>query len=209
MIIDMDTFDYGNNRLRLSNLKTRLNNIEDSDMDDEDAPEMYDFSFHTAGAANPEDFFRDDSVVYSSVRRAKGNESYMIYIVNAQKCVNSLKRRSDRNGLFTAITRSKGWVRVLGYGEDMETLNQEFEEIKKHQFKLYFDEYPDKEKQKQIFLNNQDVEEKDIKTIGNTKTLIDKLTGQGNVSKVQLMQELFGMSKDELLAELTKKTGGE
>lgn len=91
----------------------------------------------------------------------------------------------------------------------METLNQEFEEIKKHQFKLYFDEYPDKEKQKQIFLNNQDVEEKDIKTIGNTKTLIDKLTGQGNVSKVQLMQELFGMSKDELLAELTKKTGGE
>ena len=53
------------------------------------------------------------------------------------------------------------------------------------------------------------MEEKDIKTIGNTKTLIDKLTGQGNVSKVQLMQELFGMSKDELLAELTKKTGGE
>lgn len=209
MIIDMDTFAYGNNRLYLSSLKTRLNNTVESDMDNEDDSEMYDFSFHTAGAANPEDFFRDDSVVYSSVRRAKGNETYMIYIVNAQKCVNSLKRRSDRNGLFTAITRSKGWVKVLGYGEDMETLKQEFEEIKKHQFKLYFDEYPDKEKQKQIFLNNQDVEEKDIKTIGNTKTLIDKLTGQGNVSKVQLMQELFGMSKDELLAELTKKTGGE
>ena len=148
-------------------------------------------------------------MVYSSVRRAKGNETFMIYIVNAQKCVNSLQRRSDRNGLFTAITRSKGWVRVLGYGEDMEILNQEFEEIKNHDFKLYFDEYPDKEKHKQIFVNNRDVEDKDIKIIGNTKSLIDKLTGEGNVSKLQLMQELFGMSKEELLAEITKQTGGE
>lgn len=210
MIIDMDTFDYGDNRLKLSRLKSRINKeaTKDTEWDDE-VKYPYGFSLHTAGAANPEDFFRDDSVVYSSVRRAKGNETFMIYIVNAQKCVNSLQRRSDRNGLFTAITRSKGWVRVLGYGEDMEILNQEFEEIKNHDFKLYFDEYPDKEKQKQIFLNNRDVEDKDIKIIGNTKSLIDKLTGEGNVSKLQLMQELFGMSKEELLAEITKQTGGE
>ena len=171
--------------------------------------EIYKFDIHTAGAANPEDFFRDDSVVYSSVRRAKGNETFMVYIVNAQKCVNSLRRRSDRNGLFTAITRSKGWVRVLGFGEDMKVLNQEFEEIKKHDFKLYFDEYPDKEKQKEIFLNNQDVADKDVKTLGTTKILIDKLTGEGSASKLQLMQELFGMSREELLAELTKQTGDE
>lgn len=209
MIIDMDTFDYGNNRVQLSSLKSKLNREITTDANCDDGSYPYDFRFHTAGAANPEDFFRDDSVVYSSVRRAKGNEAYMIYIVNAQKCVNSLQRRSDRNGLFTAITRSKGWVRVLGYSEDMEILNQEFEEIKKHKFKLYFNEYPDKEKQKQIFLNNRDVEDKDIKVIGNTKTLIDKLTGEGNVSKLQLMQELFGMSKEELLAEITKQIGGD
>lgn len=208
MIIDMDTFEYSNNRLRLSNIKSELSG-EDVAWDDENAEYSYEFNIHTSGAANPEDFFRDDSVVYSSVRRAKGNETFMIYIVNAQKCVNSLRRRSDRNGLFTAITRSKGWIRVLGYGEDMETLYQEFEEIKKHNFKLYFEEYPNKEKQKEIFLNNQDVADKDVKTIGNTKTLIDKLTEEGTVSRVQLMQELFGMSKDELLEELTKQTGGE
>lgn len=208
MIIDMDTFEYSNNRLRLSNIKSELNG-EEVAWDDENAEYPYEFNIHTSGAANPEDFFRDDSVVYSSVRRAKGNETFMIYIVNAQKCVNSLRRRSDRNGLFTAITRSKGWIRVLGYGEDMETLYQEFEEIKKHNFKLYFEEYPNKEKQKEIFLNNQDVADKDVKTIGNTKTLIDKLTEEGTVSRVQLMQELFGMSKDELLEELTKQTGGE
>lgn len=74
--------------------------------------EPFNVRVHTAGAASPEDFFRERSIVYSSVRRAKGNESYMVYIVNAQKCVNSLQRRTDRNALFTAITRSKGWVRV-------------------------------------------------------------------------------------------------
>lgn len=212
MIIDMDTFEYINNRMRLANLQTKLNSDEVYSYDDweyDGEKEIYKYDIHTAGAANPEDFFRDDSVVYSSVRRAKGNETFMVYIVNAQKCVNSLQRRSDRNGLFTAITRSKGWVRVLGYGEDMEILNEEFEEIKNHQFKLHFDEYPDKEKQKEIFLNNQDLDYKDVKTLGNTKVLIDKLTGKGNVSKIQLMQELFGMSKEELLEEISKQTGGE
>ena len=208
MIIDMDTFDYMNHRMKLCNIQSEINGKAawDDEFNYDEEKEIYKFDIHTAGAASPEDFFRDDSVVYASVRRAKGNETFMVYIVNAQKCVNSLQRRSDRNGLFTAITRSKGWVRVLGYGEDMEILNEEFEAIKNHQFKLYFDEYPDKEKQKQIFLNNKDLDYKDVKTLGNTKALIGKLTGEGNVSKLQIMQELFGMSKEEL-AELLN--GGE
>lgn len=122
----------------------------------------------------------------------------MIYILNAQKCVNSLRRRSDRNALFTAITRAKGWVKVLGYGEDMQTLKEEFEEIKKHDFKLFFNEYPDESMLKKIFLNNQDIADNDVKVLDNTKMLIDKLTQSGNVTRLQLMQELFGMSKEEL-----------
>ncbi len=204
MIIDMDTFGYNSNRLRLDAIHTNLNCLDDN-WDNE--PE-YDFSIHVSGAANPEDFFRDDSVVYSSVRRAKGNETFMVYIVNAQKCVNSLQRRSDRNGLFTAITRSKGWVRVLGYGEDMETLNEEFTEIKNHQYKLYFDRYPTKDEQKQLFLNSQDLEYKDVKVLGNTRALINKLTEQGNVSKEQLIKELFDMDKEEIL-KMLRDMGGE
>ena len=129
----------------------------------------------------------------------------MVYILNSQKCVNSLQRRADRNALFTAITRSKGWVRVLGFGEDMKILQEEFQEIKKHDYKLYFLQYPDKEKMKEIFLNNKDVAEKDIKTIDSTKVLIEKLTGDGNVTKTQLMQELFGMNKEEIIKMLGGK----
>lgn len=207
MIIDMDTYDYSKNCMRLKNIQSKINSevAFGDNFDYHEELEIYKYDLHTAGAASPEDFFRDDSIVYSSVRRAKGNETFMVYIVNSQKCVNSLQRRSDRNALFTAITRSKGWVRVLGFGEDMETLKQEFEEIKNHEYKLYFSEYPDKEKLKEIFLNNKDVADKDVKTIDSTKALIEKLTGDGNVTKVQLMQELFGMSKDEIIKMLGGK----
>lgn len=206
MIIDMDPFDYGKNRQLLSGMQFVHNHLESEESSRaDDPPKKYPFNIHTAGATSPEDFFRENSVVYSSVRRAKGNETFVVYIVNAQKCVNSLRRRSDRNGLFTAITRSKGWVRVLGFGEDMNALSEEFEEIKKHDFKLYFSEYPDEEKQKQIFLNNKDVAPKDVQALGSTKLLIDKLTSGDGVTKLQLMQELFGMSRAELLKELSKE----
>lgn len=205
MIIDMDTFGYANNRLKLAQVHRKMIE-EDLGPNEDDKPHR--IKIHTAGAASPEDFFRQDSVVYSSVRRAKGNETFMVYIVNAQKCVNSLQRRGDRNALFTAITRSKGWIRVLGYGEDMVTLNHEFQEIRNHDFKLYFEKYPNKEKQKEIFLNNKDLGNKDMQALGNTKTLINKLSDQEGVSKVQLMQELFGMSKEEIMAML-QGTGAE
>ena len=51
--------------------------------------------------------------------------------------------------------------------------------------------------------------EKDVEALGSTKQLIDKLTAGSGVSKLQLMQELFGMSRDELIKELSKNTGEE
>ena len=53
-------------------------------------------------------------------------------------------------------------------------------------------------------MNNRDVTDQDARTLGNTKVLIEKLTVAEGVSKLQLMQELFGMSREELIAELTK-----
>jgi len=90
----------------------------------------------------------------------------------------------------------------------METLNEEFTEIKNHQYKLYFDRYPTKDEQKQLFLNSQDLEYKDVKVLGNTRALINKLTEQGNVSKEQLIKELFDMDKEEIL-KMLRDMGGE
>lgn len=194
MIIDMDTFSYIKNYNKLVSYLHIMN--ENREKDNE---KPYNVFIHTAGAANPEDFFREDSIVYSSVRRAKGNESFMVYIINAQKCVNTLQRRTDRNALFTAITRSKGWVRVFGYGEDMQVLCDEFEQIKSYDFKLYFEHYPTKAELESIFLNNKDVEVRDKLAFDKTKELINRLSKEGSVSKVQLMKQLFDADKEELL----------
>ena len=194
MIIDMDSLAFYNN---FNKLYTLLDALNDERMSNGD--EKYNFRIHTAGASIPEDFIREDSIVYSSVRRAKGNESFMVYIVNAQKCVNTIQRRTDRNALFTAITRSKGWVKVFGYGDGMHILCDEFEKIKEHDFKLYFDHYPTKDEQEAIFLNNRDTEDKDRQAFEKTKELICRLSQEGHMSKLELMKQLFDTDRAGLL----------
>lgn len=201
MIIDMDAIESASNRMRLMNL---LYEDENYDPNGEEALEI-----HSAGTTSPEDFFRKDSIVYSSIYRAKGNEAFMIYIVNAQKCINSLTPRSDRNALFTAITRSKGWVRVMGYGDEMKQLCQEFEETKKHDFKLYFKRYPTEEEKKQLILNNKDVDASIIKSIGTTRALFNKAREESNVSNLQLMMEVLGVSTKEELLKMLMNEGEE
>lgn len=145
-------------------------------------------NMHLAGSSNPEDFFRDDSIVYSTIYRAKGNESYYIYILNAQKSVETLSRTKDRNALFTAITRSKGWVRVYGYGNSMSKLCDEYEKVKEYDYQLYFNEYPTEEKRKEMVILNKDISKNDSDALSNTKKYIDE--NQENMEI--LLKELFG-----------------
>lgn len=101
---------------------------------------------HLAGVDTDADvFFRSDtpSVTFTGIYRAKGNEAGMVYVINAQECNGSgAGLASLRNRLFTAITRSKAWVRVIGYGPKMQGLIDEFEALKSHNFVLNFT-YPD------------------------------------------------------------------
>ena len=186
MIIDMDAIGSMNNRSSLMTMISLQDGYES------------DLSIHMAGSRSPEDFFRSDSIVYTSIFRAKGNESFMVYIINAQRCINSLIPRSDRNALFTAITRSKGWVRVMGYGEEMKVLCREFDEVKKHNFQLYFQHYPTAEERKQMVLNNRDLDESTFKSIQDARNKIAKASGKAQ--SVQIMMEIMGVStKEELM----------
>lgn len=195
MIIDMDAIEHVNHKDRLVSMLMMDENFNWSKKDT--------FLIHSAGSTVPEDFFRDDSVVYSSIYRAKGNEAFMVYIVNAQKCINSLMPRSDRNALFTAITRSKGWVRVMGYGEEMTQLCEEFETIKDYDYKLHFVKYPTDEEKKQLILNNKDVDANIMSSISKTRALISKVKSEAKVSNLQLMMEVLGIStKEELMKML-------
>lgn len=97
---------------------------------------------HHAGIDTDADvFFRTDtpSVTFTGIHRAKGNEAGMVYVVNAQDCDGSgVGLSSQRNRLFTAITRSKAWVRVVGHGPLMPHLIDEFRCLKDYSFRLDF-----------------------------------------------------------------------
>lgn len=110
-------------------------------------------------STSPDVFFEKDVVTFTGIFRAKGNEAGMVYIINADDCFDSIlptTRALIRNRLFTAITRSKAWVRVLGVGPQMVALQQEFARVKQHQFRLDF-EYPDEETKKALRIVNRDL----------------------------------------------------
>jgi superfamily I DNA and RNA helicase len=113
-----------------------------------------------AGVTTPVDIFNEPgTVTFTGVFRAKGNEAGMVYVINAQDCFSALFPRDVarvRNRLFTAITRSKAWVRVLGVGARMTVLKAEFDKAKAADFELRF-QYPTEEERKQITMVNRDM----------------------------------------------------
>ncbi|MBD8602434.1 ATP-binding domain-containing protein [Pseudomonas sp. CFBP 8771] len=150
---------------------------------------------HLAGVDTSQDVFfesEDDSVVFTGIYRAKGNEAGMVYIINAHDCYYSFGSLARmRNMLFTAITRSKAWVRVLGVGPQMVELMEEFEAVKQHNFELSF-RYPTDEERKNLNIVNRDMssEEKGkiIKTQESVAILLKEIE-QGKVFLDDLPKE--------------------
>ena len=113
-----------------------------------------------AGVTTIADVFTEPgTVTFTGIFRAKGNEAAMVYVINAQDCFTSALPRDVarvRNRLFTAITRSKAWVRVLGIGSAMSALKAEFERAKAEDFALHF-RYPTEEERKTMTTINRDM----------------------------------------------------
>lgn len=128
---------------------------------------------HLAGVdTDPDVFFKTEtsSVTFTSIYRAKGNEAGMVYVVNAQDCDGTgVGLASLRNRLFTAITRSKAWVRVIGYGQGMANLIHEFESLKQHNFRLDFT-YPTDEVLKKLRIVHRDLSPTEKQRLEQKKT---------------------------------------
>jgi len=164
---------------------------------------------HLAGVdTDPDVFFQSDvsSVTFTGIYRAKGNEAGMVYILNAQDCdSSSWNLASIRNRLFTAITRSKAWVRVLGVGNGMKNLMREYEELKKKNFELRFI-FPTEEQRKRLRVVHRDMTEEGRRRLKKGKqSLLDLIADleSGSVLPEDLDDSLKGK-----LEELLVKRGG-
>ena len=156
---------------------------------------------HLAGISTGKDIFtRTDSVAAASIYRAKGNEAPMVYIVNSDYCAIGQEMIKLRNILFTAITRSRAWVRILGVGDGMDILEQEISEIRNSDYKLSF-KIPTQPELEEIRLINRDrTKEENNKILKAQKSLkeIKELIESGILSPDTLpeLQTLLNISKN-------------
>ena len=62
----------------------------------------------------------------------------MVYAIDSQYAAFNFNTVTRRNTLFTAITRSRAWVRIVGWGDDMSTIAQEAKAVADKAFRLEF-----------------------------------------------------------------------
>lgn len=162
---------------------------------------------HLAGVDTDADvFFRSDlgSVTFTGIFRAKGNEAGMVYVINAQDCDGRGAGLSTlRNRLFTAITRSKGWVRVVGYGPGMDALVNEFEMLRKNHFRLCMN-YPTDEQLSKLRIVHRDLSTHEKQRLEKKKYTAQELT-QALESGELNPEDLDGETRDKLLQLLSGK----
>ena len=149
-------------------------------------------------------FFRTDtpSVTFTGIYRAKGNEAGMVYVINAQDCNGSGPGLSSlRNRLFTAITRSKAWVRVIGYGPRMQELIEEFNALKQSGFVLDFT-YPDEALLSKLRIVHRDLSPQERQRLEKRKSQLADLLGDLESG------ELHPEDLDDITREKLKKLLG-
>ena len=152
---------------------------------------------HLAGVdTDPDTFFQSDeeSVTFTGVFRAKGNEAGMVYIINAQDCHSSAPNLARiRNQLFTAMTRSKAWIRVLGIGTGMKELMKEYDRLKDRNFELEFI-YPTGEQRKQLRIVHRDMTMEERNRLENRQRSLLDLVGDLQAGTIRIED----MDKDML-----------
>lgn len=92
-----------------------------------------------------DEIFMRGSVAIAHIYRAKGNEAPVVFAVDSHESNGGKLRKARRNAIFTAITRSRGWVRISGVGTRMDALMEEASQVKDKGFRLAFDVPSDEE----------------------------------------------------------------
>ncbi|GGD08833.1 DEAD/DEAH box helicase [Hyunsoonleella pacifica] len=149
----------------------------------------------TPGYVERSDVFKEPGfVTLTTAFRAKGNEANIVFVINTQKVINDSTFRM-RNAIFVAITRSRGWNYIYGYGDKIDDLEKEIDDIKTDYpfFNFPFPSEDEIKRRLTILQSNKNVEKADKE--------IDKLLKEADY-KALLLEKL---SKDpELLAEILK-----
>lgn len=137
-------------------------------------------SSHMVGVTSSRDAFTfEGQVALSGPYRAKGNEAPMVYVMDADFCAGGIELIKKRNILFTAITRSRGWVRICGQGEAMASLGAEFSALVANSYRLRF-KMPTEEELRQMRTLYRDITATELKKADEFKRAFERLASAGS-----------------------------
>ncbi|MFA5295550.1 MAG: ATP-binding domain-containing protein [Methanoregulaceae archaeon] len=90
----------------------------------------------------PRDFWKEGAVTIANANQAKGNEADFVFVIGLEDIAADAMNVQSRNALFVAMTRTKGWVSLLGTGNPLDPFYQEILQVwkmlKEDPFKITF-----------------------------------------------------------------------
>lgn len=136
-----------------------------------------------------------DSIPFTTIFRAKGNEANIVFVVNSHKmqAISSYAR----NRIFTAMTRARFKVYVLGT-KGMETFVKESEMVKNNNYTLSFC-YPTKAELRKMSTISQ-TEIKNAKDYETITDLFKSMKSNPALIKEILLEQMGASSLEELLS---------
>jgi len=120
----------------------------------------------------------------------------MIYVMGSQYCYGSWGSLiRNRNILFTAITRSRAWVRVTGVGPFFQNLANEIQNVFEHAFRLTF-RVPTEEERRKMRQIHRDRTAGELKRIAKSRNSLEE---------IMLLLEKQELSLDDIPIELRRR----
>lgn len=127
------------------------------------------------------DFSIDKHVTLSTIHKAKGNEAFSVYVVGTDSLYSLIPSIRERNLMFTAITRTKGWVTISGVGIAAQKWADEVSAAKKNFPYLKFI-YPSKSEMK---IMERDMQESALRKSKQAK-MLDELLSDMSPEEIKL-----------------------
>ncbi|KYG59880.1 ATP-binding domain-containing protein [Planococcus maritimus] len=143
---------------------------------------------------NRDTFTVKGKITCTHIHRAKGNERPMVYILDGEYGSRNIDITNVRNTLFTAITRSRAWVRIVGTGSGMIELSSEIQRCVDMNYTLAIN-IPTREEINKINLLNRDASEEEKRRITKVERATDQLiamiqSGEINIDDIPQLKDL-------------------
>lgn len=127
----------------------------------------------------------EDYITLSTVYRAKGNEAASVHVIGVDRIFENKNIISERNKIFTAITRANAWVSISGTGKYALEFEKEMQQIIKNQYQLIF-KMPDISNLKKMSRDLSDRHAKYLKA----QRYLDGLAYEMGIDREELLERL-------------------